>query len=147
MFHNLTIDNLIPPSNNSINYSSGKLDINCISRDKFINDTPEQNFNSDVLLKNIKKKRNNIRNIFVNSYNLCCEKIKEADNMSLTDIIFELPISMFISNPDCKYIDIINYIDNNLKKQKLNTYIINNRKIFITWKFIELNKENLYENN
>jgi hypothetical protein len=144
MFNNLTIDNLIPPSNNSINYSSGKLNIDCISRDKFINDVPSKDFNSDDLLKNIKKKRMNIRNTYVNCYNLCCEKIKEADNLGLTDIIFELPISMFISNPDCKDREIINYIDNNLKKQRLNTYIIDNRKIFITWKFIELNKEIKY---
>ena len=144
MSNKLTIDNLMP-TNNSTNYSNGKLDISCIARDKFINDTPEKDFNSDVLLKNIKKRRINIRNTYVNCYNLCCEKIKEADNIGLTDIIFELPTAMFISNVDCKDIEILKYIDDNLKKQKLNTYIINNRKLFITWKFIELNKE--YLNN
>ena len=52
MFHNLTIDNLMP-AKNTVNYSAGKLDISCISRDKFINDVPEKEFDSDVLLKNI----------------------------------------------------------------------------------------------
>lgn len=138
--NNLTIDSLMP-TNNHVNYSSGKLDISCISRDKFINDVPEKNFNSDILLKNIKKKRQDIRNMYVNCYNLCCEQIKEADSIGLTDIIFELPTAMFIGNNDCKDIDIIKYINENLMKQKLNTYILNTRKLFITWKFIELNKE------
>ena len=140
MLHNLTIDNLMPAKNNA-NYSNGKLDISCISRDKFINDVPEKDFNSDILLKNIKKRRTNIRNTYVNSYNLCCEKIKEADDIGLTDIIFELPTAMFITNTDCSDVNIIKYIDINLRKERLNTYIINNRKIFVTWKFIELNKE------
>ena len=83
----------------------------------------------------------NIRNTYVKCYNLCCEKIKEANDIGLTDIIFELPTAMFITNTDCSDVNIIKYIDINLRKEKLNTYIINNRKIFVTWKFIELNKE------
>lgn len=136
---NITIDKLMPANN--VSYTNGKMDIESIAKDKFINDTPEQNFNSDVLLKNIKKKRQKLRNTLVNTYNLCCDKIKEADSIGLTDLIFELPEIMFLSFSECRDIDIINYISNNLRKQKLNTYIINNKKLFITWKFLELNKE------
>jgi len=138
--NNLTIDSLMPTSNH-VNYSNGKLDISCISKNKFINDIPEKNFNSDILLKNINKKKQNIKNTCVNCYNLCCEQIKEADNLGLTDLIFELPTSMFIGNNDCSDIEIIEYINDNLIKQKLNTYILNSHKLFITWKFIELNKQ------
>ena len=87
------------------------------------------------------KRRLKVRAKLVEMYNLCCEKIKEADDMGLTDIIFELPTSMFLINTDCVDIEIIKYIDNNLRKQKLNTYVVNSKKLFITWKFLELNKE------
>lgn len=135
----MTIDKLMP--SNNVSYTNGKMDIESIAKDKFINDTPEQNFNSDVLLKNIKKKRQKLRNTLVNTYNLCCEKIKEADSIGLTDLIFELPELMFLSFNECRDIDIINYISINLRKQKLNTYVVNSKKLFITWKFLELNKE------
>ena len=136
----MTIDMLMPSSSNTY-LQKGKIDINSISKDKFINDEPDINFDSGVLLKSIQKKREKIRAIFVTSYNLCCEKIKEADALHLTDLIFELPNMVSMSNIYCKDIDIIRYISEKLKKEKLNTYIIDNKKIFITWKFIELNKE------
>ena len=140
MLHNLTIDNLMPAKNN-VNYSNGKLDISCISRDKFINDVPEKEFDSDVLLKNIKKRRLEIRNTYVKCYNLCCEKILDAENTGLTDLIFKLPETTFIDFNGCKDIDIIDYIAKKLKQNKLDVLIMKNDTIFITWKFIELNFE------
>ena len=138
----ITINTLMPSSNQSYLHK-GKIDINSISKDKFINDDPDINFDSGVLLKSIQKKREKIRSKLVSSYNLCCEKIKEADNIGLTDLIFELPNMISMSNIYCKDIDVIRYISNKLREEKLNTLIINNTKIFITWKFIELNKETL----
>ena len=135
-----TIDTLMPSSNS--NYlQRGKIDVNSISKDKFINDDPDINFNSDDLLKTIHKRREKTRAALVSSYNLCCEKIKEADGLGLTDLVFEVPNMISMSNIYCKDIDVLRYIGDKLKKQKLNTYIINEKKIFITWKFIELNKQ------
>lgn len=55
MFKNITIDNLMPSKAN-IQYTDGKIDINSIAKDKFINDIPNKEFNSDILLNKIKKK-------------------------------------------------------------------------------------------
>ncbi len=136
----ITIDTLMPGSNSGYLHK-GKFDINSISKDKFINDDPDINFDSGVLLKSIQKKREKIRAKLVTSYNLCCDKIREADNTGLTDLIFELPNMISMSNIYCKDIDVIRYISNKLQDEKLNTYIIDDTKLFITWKFIELNKE------
>jgi hypothetical protein len=141
----LTIDKLMP-GNYSSYLQKGKFDINSISKDKYINDDPDINFNSEDLLKTIKKRREKTRAHLVISYNLCCEKIKEADEAGMTDLIFNLPNMIIMSNIYCKNIDIIRYISEKLKKQNLNTYIVSDTKLFITWKFIELNKEILLKN-
>lgn len=129
------------PSSTHSYLNNGKFDINSISKDKFINDDPDITFDSTVLLKSIKKKREKIRSNLVSCYNLCCEKIQEIDNMGLTDLIFEIPNMILMSNIYSKDIDILRYISDKLRKEGLNTYIIDERKIFITWKFIESNKE------
>lgn len=136
----ITIDSLMPSSTHSY-LNNGKIDINSISKDKFINDDPDITFDSGVLIKSIKKKREKIRSKLVSCYNLCCEKIQDADNIGLTDLIFEIPNMISMSNIYSKDIDILRYISDKLKNEGLNTYIIDEKRIFITWKFIELNKE------
>ena len=63
----ITINTLMPSSNQSYLHK-GKIDINSISKDKFINDDPDINFDSGVLLKSIQKKREKIRSKLVSSY-------------------------------------------------------------------------------
>ena len=138
--NNITIDKLMPAKN--LDYlPRGNITINSISKDKNINSDPELNFNSTVLLKNIQQKRLKVRAKMVELFNLCCEKILEAENSNLTDLIFKLPESTFIDFNGCKDIDIINYIAKKLKQNKLDILIMNSDTIFITWKFIELNFE------
>lgn len=143
--NNLTIDKLMPSKN--LDYlPRGTITINSISKDKNINSDPELNFNSTVLLKNIQQKRLKIRAKMVEMFNLCCEKILEADNSGLTDLIFKLPESTFIDFNGCKDIDIIYYIEKKLKQNKLDVLILKSDTLFITWKFIELNFElNLFK--
>ena len=137
----ITIDNLMPTKTTNYLKNKGKIDINCISKDKFINNEPDIEFNSDVLLKSILQRRQKTRNMMVTSFNMCCDKIQEADVIGLTDLIFELPNTITMNNIYSKDIEIIRYISKKLQKQGLNTYIIDDKRIFITWKFIELNKE------
>jgi hypothetical protein len=142
MLKNITIDKLIPSnSNESQNYIKGKINLNSISKDKFINDDPDINFNSNILLDNIKKRRMNVRTILINAYNLCYEKILEADKSGLTDMIFLIPYKMQLNSNICTPIHILTYISNALQKELINTYIIDQTHLFITWKFLELNKE------
>ena len=136
--NNLTIDKLMPST--SLDYlPRGNITINSISKDKNINSDPELNFNSTILLKNIQQKRLKVRAKMVEMFNLCCEKILDADNSGLTDLIFKLPESTFIDFNGCTNIDIINYIAKKLKENRLDILIMNSDTIFITWKFIELN--------
>lgn len=146
MFMKMNIESLMP-SKYPNEYSNGKLDVNSISIPKLLNGEPQKNFNSNDLLKNIYEKRKKMRDWLVNTYNLCCQKIKDADDIGLTDIIFELP-DLIMENSQYRHSDAINYIIKNLREEQIDILKINNKKIFISWKYLELNKElNLKKSN
>jgi hypothetical protein len=146
MLKNICIENLIPSKtgNPEFNYIKGKLDINVISKNTRYNDDNDEkySFDSKILLNNIYERRKRLRKWMVKMFNLCCEKIKTADELGLTDIMFEIP-KVIVESSEFKHEQAIKYINENLKKQFLDTYIINYRQIFISWKYIELNRENL----
>ena len=73
--------------------------------------------------------------------NLCYEKILEADKAGLTDLIFLIPYKMQLNSNVCNPLHILTYISKALLKESINTYIIDETHLFITWKFLELNKE------
>ena len=138
-FSRMTIENLMPSNNHNYN-NTKKLDVFTISNGKKINTDPDRDFNSNDLLNSIYEKRQKYRNWLVDIYNQCSNKIKQADDDGLTDIIFELP-DIILENSSYKHKDAIEYISKNLREQKIDTLIIDKKKIFITWKYIELNKE------
>jgi len=139
MFTKMNIESLMP-SKYPNEYSNGRLDVNSIAPPKLLNGEPQKNFNSNELLKNIYEKRKKMRDWLVNTYNLCCGKIKDADDVGLTDIIFELP-DIIMENSQYRHSDAIDYIIKNLRQEQIDVLKINNKKIFISWKYLELNKE------
>lgn len=138
-FLNMNIENLMPSNNHNYNRTK-KLDVYTISSGKQINTDPDRDFNSNDLLSTIYERRKKLRNWLVDMYNLCCNKIKDADSFGLTDIVFELP-PIILENSSYKHRDCIEYISKNLRDQNIDTLILDDSKLFITWKFIELNKE------
>ena len=72
----------------------------------------------------------------------CYQRIEETNDNNDTDLIFTV-----IENiPDCKEYDpkeCLEYISFKLRTQDLDTKILSNTSIFITWKYIELKKETL----
>uniref|UniRef100_A0A6C0EBI7 Uncharacterized protein n=1 Tax=viral metagenome TaxID=1070528 RepID=A0A6C0EBI7_9ZZZZ len=130
----LSIENLFP-SCGARKYGNGRIDT-----DLFNGKTNDElNFDSDILLQKIINKRKKIRELHVKYFNICCKKIESADSVGMTDIIFKLP-KMIEEINDFDFKDCIEYISKNLKRQKLDTYIINKRTLFVSWKYIELNK-------
>jgi len=137
-FAKMNIENLMPSYNK--NYNTQKiLDVYTISHGSKINIEPQRDFDSGDLLNSIMHRREKMRNWFVNMYNQCCYKIKEADNLGLTDIMFELS-DIILENSSFKHKDCIEYISKNLREQFIDTLILADNKLFITWKYIELNK-------
>lgn len=142
IFSKMNIETLMPSRNNNYNRSK-RLDVFTISSGKQINIDPSRDFDSNELLTNIYERRKKIRNWFVEMYNLCCVKIKDADDYGLTDLLFELP-ELLIDASIYKEKECMEYISNNLREQNIDTLLLNNGKqLFITWKYIELNKEKI----
>lgn len=141
IFREMNIENLMPSNNKNYNRNKGVLSVDMISNGSKINVEPDRDFDSTKLLININERRKKKRNWLVDMYNKCCTQIKEADELGLTDIIFTVP-EIIIENSSYKHIEAIEYISKNLREQKLDTYIIDNRNLFVTWKYIEINLEN-----
>lgn len=138
VFREMNIENLMPSNNNNYNRNKGILTVDMISNGSKINVEPDRDFDSVKLLNSINDRRKKKRNWLVDMYNQCCAKIKDADDAGLTDIIFTLP-EIIVENSSYKHIEAIEYVSKNLRDQKIDTYIIDNRSLFVTWKYLELN--------
>lgn len=95
---------------------------------------------SKGLLKTIERSREKRLKVMIDNYNICCEKIKIADANDLDFIFFTVPKTA----PNCpKYSSesVLGYISKNLRKEYMDTVIMSDDTIFITWKDIELKKD------
>jgi len=137
-FREMNIETLMPSNNHTYNRNKGVLDVYTISAGGKINVEPDKDFDSVKLLDGIHERRIKKRNWLVDTYNQCCTKIKNADDSGITDIVFSLP-EIIIEHSSYKHIEALEYISKNLREQKLDTYIIDNRNLFVTWKYLELN--------
>jgi len=142
IFKQMNIETLMPSNNHKRNYNNNKgvLDVNMISSGKSINIEPHKDFDSTNLLNSIQEKRKKKRIWLVEMYNLCCNKIRDADDSGLTDIIFSLP-EIILENSSYKHKEAIEYVSNNLREQHIDTCIVDHKTLFVTWKYIELNLE------
>jgi hypothetical protein len=123
-------------NSNKITNNNNKLDIYSIQPNKEKNDLPLV----DELINSIKIRKKKLQNSYQELYKKCIEKIKLFDKNNKNDIIFSVPLYI----DDCPFynsIDCIKFINDELKKFFMDTYIINETSIFITWIYIEQNKE------
>lgn len=140
----INVNILAPDSHNVQENYHGILDVNTLASIKSNTDI-NSNFNIDSLIKIRKEKREKLLETYIKFYNRCIEKIKLLNNRNITDIFYEVPTNV----PDCygyKPIDCIEFISNKLKIFYMDTYKINNNTLFITWKYVEANKENELKN-
>lgn len=141
MNFNISIDKLFPDGNNKSGIRGKKLDIDTLFKGTPLNNEPDINFNSDTLLEKVIKRRQNKLKKFNEMLRYCYQRIEETDNNNDTDLVFAVIENM----PDCKEYDpreCLEYISIKLRTQDLDTKILSDTSIFITWKYLELKKEN-----
>lgn len=137
----ISVDSLFPNGTHKSGTSGKKLDIDTLFKGTPLNHEPDISFNSDILVDKIQKRRKNKLNKFNEMLRHCYQRIEETDNNNDTDLVY----TVLETIPDCKEYDsyeCLEYISIKLRTQDFDTKIISNVAIFITWKYLELKKEN-----
>lgn len=141
MSFNISVDKLFPEGKNKSGTQGKKLDIDTLFKGTPLNNEPDISFNSNILLDKIKQRRKIKLKKFNEMLRYCYQRIEETDNNNDTDLVFSVIENM----TDCKEydpIECLEFISLKLRTQDLDTKILSNTSIFITWKYIELKKEN-----
>ena len=131
-------------SNNKSNFhdsKSGNFDVVSISKQ-----FDDRLFNVNNLIEARETKRRQVLSRYSEMYNLCLQKIEVANNLKKTDLLYAVKDSV----PDCPEYnpsDCIDYIKTKLEDIYMDTYKIDNKTIFITWLYIEANKNNSIKKN
>jgi hypothetical protein len=99
-----------------------------------------RNFNADYLIKSNKDKREKLLKIYHRYYANCIEKIKLFHNAGKMDLIYEVP-EYLSENPDYLSKYCLDFIEIKLKQNYIDTFRIDKKTIFITWKYIESAKK------
>jgi hypothetical protein len=133
-FSKLSINSLFGEHSDMLQTSaSSGLDIKSLFLDSGIN---KSNFDYRMILKDISDKKDKKIKMYEAMKNACFTMIKQAQNNSLTDIIFTVPdIVTECSDYDSK--SCLSYVKKKLREQFIDSFILSSTQLFITWKNIE----------
>jgi hypothetical protein len=136
---NISVDSLFPSDNKS-GIKGNKLDIESIFKNTPLNSEPVITFSAATLLERRNKRRLEKLNYYRHMLKYCHKRIEDADEDQGTDIIF----SVLESIPECKEYtsrECLEFISVKLREEDFETIILNDTSMFITWKYLELKKE------
>lgn len=117
--------------------SNNPIDVRTIAKQ-----TASKSFQINHLIEKCENKRKTILKHYIDMYEKCIKKIDIANNLNKTDLLYT--VKQYI--PECpgyRSIDCVEYIRNKLHDNFLDTCRIDDCTIFITWLYIEVNKENM----
>jgi len=134
---NITVDDLFP--NNRTN--NGGLNIDTLFKGTFNLTTIKEDLTRDDILHNIMNARKKKLKIMIKYYNKCCQCIKENINHGHDNITFTIP-QVMLDCPTYSSYETLEYIANNLRKKMIDTLILDECNIFISWDYLELKLEN-----
>lgn len=129
------------PTSSNLNNKKTNRNISCGEIDvvSLVSSTIQHsNFNVNEILKKKELKRLLLLEKYEYFYNLCLEKISNANNAGMSDIIFKVPHGLF-SFPDYNCRVCLEYISEKLINSGFNTHILLDTEIFVTWIYLELN--------
>lgn len=141
----ICVDNLFPSENKS-GTRGRKLDIESIFSGTLLNNEPDITFTSDILIERIKKRRLEKLKHYKNMLKYCHDRILATSEDLGTDVIFTVVDIV----PECKEYDpreCIDYISAKLREDDFDTIILTDTTMFVTWRYLELKKEDRNKEN
>jgi hypothetical protein len=141
---NININNLFPLSNSRSSVDK-PLDVTSLynfDRPQNIeleaNVKTEINFSVESIINERKEKKRIIHNRYRKITDMCLNKIKSANKINKTDIVFNIPLTVFgcheYNSDEC-----LDYMEYKLRKLYMDTYILSKTAIFVSWLNIENN--------
>ena len=70
----------------------------------------------------------------------CISQIENCNDHDITDIIYTVPTNILTHEKYDRF-DCLEYIESKLRKKYLDTYIVSDTQIFVSWVNIEINKK------
>lgn len=96
-------------------------------------------FNVECLIESKKERRQKVIAEYKKIHNICLRKIKSVNRMNKDDFVFEIPLAIFRC-PDYNPAECLEHLEERLKRLQLDTLILSNNKIFISWKNLEMKR-------
>jgi hypothetical protein len=135
----ISIKNLVPDTKIGDSKSS-ILDINSMITINNCMEDSIRTFSADYLIKTSKEKREKLLKIYNKYYAHCIEKIKLFHNAGKFDLIYDVPDKV-TENLDYIPKYCMDFIEFKLKENYMDTYRLDYKTVFITWKYIESSKK------
>ena len=101
-------------------------------------------FNVESLINVRKEKKRMTHNKYKKITDVCLNKIKNANKINQTDIIFNVPLTVFGCNEYNTW-NCLDYMEYKLRKLHMDTYVMSETTIFISWLNIENNMKNSHK--
>ena len=96
-------------------------------------------FTIDQLIKTQVERKREIKKTYINVYNICLNKIIEANKLYKYDIFFEIPTALY-GNKIYNGLDCLEYIIRKLRNNYMDVLKISEKLLFITWINVKENK-------
>lgn len=135
----ININNLFPSSSDDFM----PLDVQSLFNLNEQKNRKKINFNIERLIKLREERKNKVLSQYEKVFGFCLNKINLANNLNKLEVIYDIPEAMYGSF-EYNQLDCLLYIDNKLKDMGLDTLLIDNNSLYISW--LELGKTKIKTN-
>lgn len=123
----ISINNLFPSSNNF-----QPLDVNSLYNINEQRTKNKINFNIDKLVSLREERRRKIFVQYEKIFNMCLNKINMANGLNKNELVYYVPEAVY-GYFDYNSTNCLEYIEGKLRQMKLETLILDNTSIYISW--------------